>query len=302
MIEVEHITHRYGERIALDDVSLGCDRGHMLALLGPNGSGKSTLFRLLSTATPIQSGSIRIDGFNLQSDRNRARALLGAAFQSPALDGQLTVLENLLCHAAVFGIDRAESRSRAQTLMERFGVADRARDRVSVLSGGLRRRVELVKALLTKPSVLLLDEPSAGLDPDARRQLRETLSSLRREGMTVVVATHDTDEADLADSVAVLTSGKLAGVGSPAALREQVGGTVLRVEAVDERDAIATLPEHRGRIASGLIVEYHVHEPHDLIVQLVPLIGRTVRSLQVGPPSLSAAYFQLTGRLLDFDS
>ncbi|HMO25402.1 MAG TPA: ABC transporter ATP-binding protein, partial [Tepidisphaeraceae bacterium] len=229
----------------------------------------------------------------------RVRAMIGAAFQSPALDGQLTVLENLHCHAALFGIDSADAHARVRELLERFGVSDRARDRVSVLSGGLRRRVELAKALLTRPRVLLLDEPSAGLDPDARRQLRELLRMLRDDGLTIALATHDTDEAELADQVAILNRGTLAGMGTPRELRARVGRTIVRVETDASPDARAGLPDLPGRLVSGDVVEYHLADPIALMAELLPRLGRSVRSIHAGPPSLAAAYFQLTGTLLE---
>ena len=209
LVEVEGLRRDYGDRLALDGVSFDVASGELFALLGPNGGGKTTLFKLLSTLLPPSGGTFRVDGLSPAQDLRALRRRLGVVFQSPSLDRKLTVLENLLVHGAVLGLSGASLRSRAAELLERMAVADRAGDRVETLSGGLARRVEIAKALVHAPKVLLLDEPSTGLDPLARRSLRALLAELARGGTTVLLTTHLFDEAEEAGRIGILDRGQI---------------------------------------------------------------------------------------------
>ena len=216
---VTDISHHYGERQALDRVSFGVQTGEVFALLGPNGSGKTTLFRVLSTLVPPQAGHVLIAGEDVQTATARVRSLLGVVFQSPSVDRKLTVQENLFHQAALYGLTRAEYRQRSQMLLEQMGLQDRRHEMVEQLSGGLRRRVELAKGMLHGPRVLLMDEPSTGLDPGARSDLWRYLTHLRREsGVTIALTTHLLDEAGRADRIAILNQGSLVALDAPQAL------------------------------------------------------------------------------------
>ena len=227
LVSIEGLSRTYGDRLALDRVSFDVAPGELFALLGPNGGGKTTLFKLLATLIPPSQGTFRVDGLSPDGSLRELRRRLGVVFQSPSLDRKLTVLENLLVHGAILGLGGRALRTRAGELLARMGVDDRARDLVETLSGGLARRVEIAKALLGAPKVLLLDEPSTGLDPLARRSLRALLAELARGGTTVLLTTHLFDEAEEAGRIGILDRGRLVALGAPSDLKREVGGDVL---------------------------------------------------------------------------
>ncbi len=228
ILEIKDLVHTFktgrSVRNALDGVSLNIKQGEVFAVLGPNGSGKTTLFRILSTLFLPASGMVTFLGMDLTQDYREIRKKIGVVFQNPALDLKLTVFENLLHQGHLYGLSGAALRQRAQTLLDRLGLTDRRDDMAGTLSGGLKRRVELAKGLLHKPAVLLLDEPSTGLDPGARAELWNYLMELRRaEGVSVLVTTHFMDEAERADRMVIMNHGKIAALGSPKELLQAVG-------------------------------------------------------------------------------
>jgi ABC-2 type transport system ATP-binding protein len=329
LVEVEGLSRTYGERLALDRVSFGVAEGELFALLGPNGGGKTTLFKLLSTLLPPSSGSFRVDGLAPDRSLRELRRRLGVVFQSPSLDRKLTVLENLLVHGAVLGLGGASLRTRAGELLGRMDVADRARDRVETLSGGLARRVEIAKALLGAPKVLLLDEPSTGLDPLARRSLRALLAGLARGGTTVLLTTHLFDEAEEAGRIGILDRGRLVAVGAPADLKREVGGDVLVLATESNGAAVALAaevaaslgpppgsplgpslaaspaaasgpPPVPGRIAAvGASVRIERPRAAELVPALAAAFGGRYRSLTLGAPSLEDVFVDRTGHTFD---
>lgn len=315
LVEVEGLGRSYGERPALDRVSFAVPRGELFALLGPNGGGKTTLFKLLATLLPPSSGSFHVDGLDPRRALREVRRRLGAVFQTPSLDRKLTVLENLLVHGAVLGLGGAPLRARAAELLERMGVADRSRDLVETLSGGLARRVEIAKALLHAPKVLLLDEPSTGLDPLARRSLRALLAELARGGTTVLLTTHLFEEAEEAGRIGILDRGRLVALGAPADLKREVGGDVLvltteTTEAaaalaaeVDAHLAAAPGPSSgvsAGRVAAvGPSVRIERPRGAELVPALAASFGGRYRSLTLGAPSLEDVFVDRTGHPFD---
>jgi len=242
-VVASELSRTYGDRRALDGVSLSVAKGETFALLGPNGGGKTTLFHILATLLPPSGGTFSIDGLSPARELRDVRRRLGVVFQSPSVDRKLTARENLLYGAALHGLGTAAARSRADELLLRLGILDRAADPVERLSGGLMRRVEIAKALLHAPSVLLLDEPSTGLDPGARRDLRALLAELARGGTTVLLTTHLFEEADAADRIGILDRGRLVAIGPPEDLKARVGGEVIAVEAGGEPEAVTLAKE-----------------------------------------------------------
>lgn len=232
---VEGVSHAFGARKALSDVSLTVPRGRFTVLLGLNGAGKTTLFSLVTRLYGNVSGSIRVCGFDVRRTPRPALARLGVVFQSRAIDSDLTVMENLLYHAALHGIGGHAARARGMQMLERTGLADRAKDKARTLSGGQLRRVEIVRAMLHGPELLLLDEPTVGLDVGARQAILTAVRTLVAEdGLGVLWATHLMDEVEPDDRVVVLHKGVVLAEDTAAAV-------VARTGAADVRGAFIAL-------------------------------------------------------------
>jgi ABC-2 type transport system ATP-binding protein len=281
LIAVEHLTHDYGERRALDDVSFDVEPGEIFGLLGPNGGGKTTLFRIASTLMRPTSGTVRIAGL---TDPARVRERIGVVFQSPSLDRKLTVAENLRHQGRLYGLSGAALRERAAAMLRRVKLADRADERAENLSGGLRRRAELAKGLLHEPEVLLLDEPSTGLDPGARLDL---WTYLRELGVTSLLTTHLMEEAERCDRLAILDRGRLVAIGTPDELKASVGGTVVTARGGD-LEALAG--EFGGSVVDGML-RIEADDGNALVARLA---GR-VEEVTLARPSLEDVFIKATG-------
>jgi ABC-2 type transport system ATP-binding protein len=291
-VDVEGLTHRYGERTALDGVSFAVGPGEVFGLAGPNGGGKTTLFKILSTALTPTAGAARVAGIDVRDGAVRRR--IGVVFQSPSLDGKLTVAENLLHHGHLYGMSGGALRGRIDEELARFGIADRRADRVERLSGGLQRRVELAKSLLHRPEVLLLDEPSTGLDPGARRDLWDALRALK--GVTVLLTTHLLEEAERCDRLAILHKGRIAAIGQPIALRGEIGGDVVSVRSRDPKQLAASIREKLGeepQVVDGTLRLSKDHG-HEFVVRLVEAFPGLIESVTVAKPSLEDVFLAKT--------
>ena len=298
-VELTTLRHRYGDRVALDGVTLAVARGELFGLLGPNGSGKSTLFRILSTLLRPDGGSAHILGHDVVREPDAVRHQLGVVFQYPSLDHLLTVEENVLHHGRLYGLGGQALRGRVEAVLERFGLAERRRERVARLSGGLARRVELAKALVVGAQLLLLDEPSTGLDPLARREFLAHLHALREaEGVTVVLTTHHLEEAERCDRIALLDRGRLVALGSPDELKAEIGGDVLMVQAVAPEALHAALRTRFGLEATLVdgVLRLEVARGHELVPRLVEAFPEQIREITYGKPTLEDLFVHLTGR------
>lgn len=300
-IEVHELSHDYGSHKALAQLSLAISEGEIFVFLGPNGSGKSTLFRVLSTLFPPQSGDVFVNGLSAAREAASIRRILGVVFQSPSLDKKLTVRENLACQAALYGIRGSVFQSRSKYLLERFGLTGREKDYVETLSGGMRRRVELAKCLLHEPRVLVLDEPSTGLDPAARLDLWQMLEQLRKkDGVTVALTTHLLEEADKADRIAILDAGRLVALGAPSQLRSSVGGDTIVIESPAPAELATAIGERFG-VAPALVegaVRLEQPNGHQWISQLVDAFPERISSIRLGKPTLEDVFIAKTGRRL----
>lgn len=297
-IEVENLSHAYRTRRALDNVSFDVSCGEIFGLLGPNGSGKTTLFRILSTLMPVTSGSVRILGHDLATEVKAIRHLLGVVFQQPGLDVKLTVVENLRHHGHLYGLAGKRLRYRIWELLEHFGLAERARERVEILSGGLQRRVEIAKAVLHSPRILLLDEPTSGLDVVMRRQLNDTLGVLARTGnILVLLTTHLLDDAEVCDRVGILDAGKLVALGAPDELKAQVGGDVVLIESMDNENLCTAIAERFG--VSTVLTDNQLRvackRGHVFVRDVVAAFPDEIQSVRFGRPTLEDVFVKLTG-------
>lgn len=293
-VEADHET----SRLALNKLSLNIDRGEIFVFLGPNGGGKTTLFRVLSTLIPQQSGEVELLGLNLKSDMQRIRAMLGVVFQAPSLDKKLTVAENMRYQAALYGLSRQEMLERERELLTQLGLQDRANERAETLSGGLRRRVELAKGMIHRPQLLLLDEPSTGLDPGARSDLWEYLQRVRREfGVTVVMTTHLLEEAEKADRIAILHEGKLAALDTPDNLKATVGGDSITIHTPEPSNLAAEIEETFA--IKSLVLEDSIRfeqaDGHRWVTKLVEAMPDKITSIRLGKPSLEDVFIARTG-------
>ncbi len=296
-IEIDRLTHRYAARTALDNVSFEVADGEVVALLGPNGGGKTTLFRILSTLMLPSEGTARIRGFDVRSDPGKVRRQIGVTFQSASLDPKLTVRENLSVHGHLYGMSGRTLQSRIDELLDTFDIADRARDYCEILSGGLRRRVEIAKSIMHGPNVLLMDEPSTGLDPAARRDVRGVFERLSKDGVTVFLTTHLMEEAEPCDRVAIVDRGRLVDIDTPAALCRSIGGDVITFET-DTPDELLRHIGDSAQVSEGCVRVEH-ESGHTLVASVIDSFDGVVRAVHVGKPTLADVFIQRTGRRLD---
>ena len=304
-LDVQGVTHRYGSRTALKDVRFDVSEGEIFALLGPNGGGKTTLFRIITTLMRPTTGDAQVFGQSVRDAPHEVRKRIGVVFQQPGLDPKLTVLENMIHHGRLHGMLGSTLRNAADALLAQFGISDRKKDYVETLSGGLQRRVELAKALLPRPEILFLDEPSTGLDPGARIDFRNELERLRNEtNTTAVLTTHFIGEADHADRVGVIHEGDLVAIGAPDALKKEVGGEVLTIETQDPESMRAKLEEmftcEVRSVDGSLRVE--MNDAHAAIPRIAEAFPGEVRSITLGKPTLEDVFINQTGkRFVDAD-
>ena len=298
-LDVDGLSHQYGDRMALSDVAFTVDAGSIFALLGPNGGGKTTLFRIVSSTLPTAEGHVKVFGRDVAKDPRHARRLMGVVFQSPALDDRLTVLENLRTHGHLYGMRGRQLSSRTADVLGLVGLGDRADELVGTLSGGLQRRVEIAKALLPEPKLLVLDEPSTGLDPGARREIWDHLEHLRRTlGTTVMLTTHLMDEAARSDCVAVLHAGRLVALGPPRDLVAEIGGDVILVTA---ENAEGLAHEIRERFQQPVdVVDGRVRiermKGHEFIPEIVEAFPGQIEGVSFGRPTLEDVFLHHTGQ------
>lgn len=297
-VSVTNVRRLYDTRVALDEVTFTVLTGEIFALLGPNGGGKSTLFKILSTLIPPTSGDIQIFGEDLRRYPEAVRNRIGVVFQSPSLDPKLTVTENLVCHGYLYGLARKTLRERMEALLARMGISDRMRDLVGTLSGGLQRRVELAKALLHRPDLLLLDEPSTGLDPGARRDFNDYLHRLREQGnVTIILTTHIMEEAERCDRVGILHQGKLLALDTPEALKAQVGGDVVAIRAQNITELQDKLTRRFACAPTIVDGQLRIERPrgHEFVRELVDAFPGEIQSVTFGKPTLEDVFVHQTG-------
>jgi len=297
-VQVNNLVHSYADRKALRGVTFAVSRGEIFGLLGPNGGGKTTLFRILSTSFPATSGDAAIFGDDVRLHPDQVRRRIGVVFQNPSVDKKLTVRENLMHHGHIYGLRGAGLRGRMNEMMERLGVADRENAMVETLYGGLLRRVELAKGLLHRPQLLILDEPSIGLDPGARRDLWLYLERLReKEGVTILLTTHLIDEADRCDRVLILSEGVVVAMGTPDALKEEIGGDVVVITTRDPEklQEMITTRFHVTPILLNGKLRVERENAHAFVSQAIEAFSGMIESVTLSKPTLEDVFIARTG-------
>ncbi|HVX65512.1 MAG TPA: ATP-binding cassette domain-containing protein [Bryobacteraceae bacterium] len=301
-VSAENLTHHYGERVALSEVSFEVREGEIFGVLGPNGGGKSTLFHILSTMLTPVSGRARVAGFDVVRQAGQVRRRIGVVFQAQSLDRKLTVAENLRAQGNLFGLYGRGLAERTEEVLARLGLADRRNDAAGALSGGLRQRLEIAKALLHRPAVLLMDEPSTGLDPGARLELWRYIQELRDEqGVTVLLTTHILEEADRADRLLLLHKGKTVAEGAPAELKARIGGDVVVLDVAQPermREAVERRMRVRATTANGAL-RIEIGNGHRFIAEVVEAFPGEIQSVALHKPTLEDVFLDETGARIE---
>ena len=306
-IRAEGVAHAFGDVVALDGLDLEVEAGTVFGLLGPNGAGKTTLVRVLATLLRPTAGRAAVLGHDVVAEPLAVRRRIGLAGQFAAVDGELTGRENLEMIGRLYRLSRADARRRAAEVLDRFGLVEAADRAVSTYSGGMRRRLDLGASLAGRPPVLLLDEPTTGLDPRTRQELWATVDELRRAGTTILLTTQYLDEADrLAQRIAVVDRGRIAAEGTAAQLKATVGAEVLAVRVADRArtaDAAALLADLSAGdepLADPTTGEVRVAVPDAgasaQAIRRLDARGVAVTTVELQQPSLDDVFLTLTGR------
>jgi ABC-2 type transport system ATP-binding protein len=307
VIRTEALTKIYpGGLKAVDALDLQVHQGEIFGLLGPNGAGKTTTAGMLTTRVIPTSGSASVGGIDVVAHPTAAKQVIGVVPQSNTLDRSLTVWENLYFHGRFFGMSGAAARKEADRLLEQFRLAERGREKVAALSGGMAQRLMVARAIMHRPAILFLDEPTAGLDPQSRLALWEILGELHGGGQTILLTTHYMEEADeLCNRLAIIDRGNLLALGSPAELKRSTGAdTIVTVQANGDLDALAKLlqedvpgAQQATRVDASVVVEVRNQ------VGLLPIVfnvaerhGYEVSDVSVNEPTLETVFINLTGK------
>jgi lipooligosaccharide transport system ATP-binding protein len=298
IVQVESLRKTYGDLHAVKDISFNVRKGECFGLLGPNGAGKTTTIRMLYGYTPRDAGKLTLFGLDIDHDIREIKRRIGICQQEDSLDPDLSVLENLAGYARYFSISKQRAVQRAAELLEFFALQSRASDKISILSGGLKRRLMLARALVNDPELLILDEPTTGLDPQSRQLLWEKLASLKRRGLSILLTTHYMEEAErLCDRLVIVDHGEILVEGKPSNLvRERVGHSVLEIAEPDQkvRDFLAAETCRVEDLGNRLLV--YLDDGDQLFLKLTREVrteGCTLR-----PAGLEDLFLKLTGREL----
>jgi ABC-2 type transport system ATP-binding protein len=296
-IQVGAVSKRYGRTLALNDISFDVKREELFALLGPNGAGKTTLLHILCTILQPDSGTVRIGGLDVIAQPTKGRRDVGVVFQEPSLDDRLTVHENLNFHGLVYGVPRRLRRQRIEEMLALVELMDWREKLVRTLSSGMKRRVEIARALIHDSRILFLDEPTVGLDAQSRERIWQYVGRLRRQReLTVVVTTHYIEEVEACDRVCVIDRGEILAMDTPAALKVAHGQQLLRVlprEDATATEIMAAYPDTTVRRDAEIIVK----SSGDAFAEaFLSRYGSRIRRLSVEEPSLESVFLSLTGR------
>jgi ABC-2 type transport system ATP-binding protein len=307
IIETEGLTKCFPPSlIAVDGLDLGVHAGEIFGLLGPNGAGKSTTIGMLTTRVTPTSGKAAVGGVDIIARPAVAKQVIGVVPQTNTLDRAMTVFENLEFHGRYFGMNKSEARREAGEFLERVRLSDRASAPVVALSGGMAQRLMVARAIMHRPQVLFLDEPTAGLDPQSRLALWEILREFHREGQTILITTHHMEEADqLCDRVAIMDHGRILALDTPNGLKRSLGTTsVVRIAASGPLDRLvealrATVPSARSTGISGGQMRMTVDDRTDILPRVLTAasqVGATITDISIEETTLETVFINLTGK------
>ncbi len=296
---VSNLRKVFGPIVAVDGVSFEVQEGSIFGFLGPNGAGKTTTINILCTLLKPTSGEAFICGYNCLREPEEVRRCIGIVFQDMTLDKDLTAYENLLYHAMLYNVDRRKRRQRVDEALRFVGLYDRRDDLVKRFSGGMKRRLEVARAVVHQPKVLFLDEPTLGLDPQSRTNLWEFIRRLPEEqGVTVFMTTHYMEEAEVCDRIAIIDRGRIIAEGSPEELKKTVGGDLLYLKTRDNLQAAERLSTGLGLQATlrGDEVMVEVPRGETCLPDVIRLLGDDVISVRLQRPTLNDVFLKLTGK------
>ncbi|MHB8164272.1 MAG: ATP-binding cassette domain-containing protein [Methanoregula sp.] len=304
-IHVENLTRRFGELVAVDHISFEIGQGEIFGLLGPNGAGKTTTLSMLATMLKPSEGTATVNGIDVEQDEDGVRKSIGIVFQDQSLDEELTAWENMDFHGRLYRIPADIRNQRIDELLKLVELVDRKDDIVKTFSGGMRRRLEIARGLLHHPSVLFLDEPTLGLDPQTRNHLWQYIATLSREkGITIILTTHYMEEADrLCNRVAIIDHGKIIALDTPANLKDGIGGDVVTIRSTNTAAIVETLKEpwiNRMDTHDGEVVISLKNAEQHLSTIVTLLVGRQIpiSSISVHKPTLEDVFLSFTGKTI----
>jgi len=300
-IEVIDLTKRFGPLTAVDNISFQVEDGEVFGFLGPNGAGKTTTINVLCTLMRPTTGSARVAGYDVASQRNAVRQCIGLVFQDPSLDDQLTAYENLQFHAHVYNVPGSERAQRIEEVLRVVELWNRRGAVVRTFSGGMKRRLEIARGILHHPRVLFLDEPTLGLDPQTREHVWEYVLELQRaHEITIFMTTHYMDEAEHCDRIAIIDQGKIVALDTPDALKRMVGVDIVTVQTEDNERAAREIRDRYGLEPQrdDTRVRLEVEAGAEFIPRLVRDLGVVVRSVDLHRPTLDDVFLKLTGRAI----
>ncbi|GAA2594074.1 ATP-binding cassette domain-containing protein [Actinomadura fulvescens] len=297
-VVVDGLVKRFGEVEAVRGIELRVEQGEIFGFLGPNGAGKSTTINMLCTLLRPTSGTARVGGHDVVTERDDVRRNIGLVFQDPTLDGYLTGEQNLRFHAELYGVPRSLVPDRMRQVLEMVALWDRRGDRVETYSGGMKRRLEIARGLLHSPRVLFLDEPTVGLDPQTRSSIWDYIRRLKdAEEITIFMTTHYMDEAEYCDRIAIIDQGAIVALDTPEALKAGVGKDRVQIQTDDDAAAIAALRDRFGlaaKVAEGAVT-FAVASGESFVPRLFAELGLPIRSVSVSRPSLDDVFMSFTG-------
>jgi ABC-2 type transport system ATP-binding protein len=298
-IQVNRLGKKFGDTEAVKDVSFNVPEGEIFGFLGPNGAGKTTTINVLCTLMRPSSGSASVNGYDVVNQRNEVRRSIGLVFQESTLDEYLSAEQNLLFHAYAYGVPREVRLHRMKELLNLVDLWDRRKGKTRTYSGGMKRRLEIVRGLIHHPRVLFLDEPTLGLDPQTRRYIWDYVKNIREnENLTIFLTTHYMDEAEHCDRIAVIDNGNIVAIDTPERLKDDVGGDLVVIKSSDNENAVKELAESWSLEPKlqGDSVEFSVPRGDEFLPEFVRRFKGQLLSINVRRPTLEDVFLKLTGR------